>query len=105
MVEEHLNAIRSKEEDAKRRIRGTEVEAAAMLEAARKDGERRLEEVRAEASLWARQLLDEAKKRAEGAIKAMRADSEKALAALEDAAAKNEERAIRIMTDSFRDDV
>ncbi len=103
MIEEHLKSVRSKEDDAKRRIREAVIEAAATLEAAREGGEQRLEQVRAEASERARALLAEAKKRAGEKIEAMRADSEKALSALEDAAAENEERALRIIVDSFRD--
>lgn len=104
MVDEHLSAIRSREEDARRRILEAETEVAAILDAAREDGERRLERVRAEAAEHEKALLAEARKHAEETIAAMRADNERAIAALRTAAAKNEERALEIIDDSFRND-
>ena len=101
MVEEHLSAIRSREQEAKRRIRETGADADAILDAAREEGEKRLEQVRAEASDSERTLLAEARKRAEEKIAAMRAENDGELNALESTAGENEERALEIMSESF----
>lgn len=103
MIEEHLSEIRSREEDAGRRIREAEARAAADLETAREAGERRLDQVRAAAAEHAAELIAGAKRRAGDTIETMRTEQKNALSALENAAAENEDRALKTITDSFRD--
>jgi vacuolar-type H+-ATPase subunit H len=102
MVEKHLSEIRSREEDAGRRLREAEGRAAGIIDTAREDGEQRLKQVRAEAAEHERALLAEARTRADRAIAEIRADNERYLSALEREAKKNEETALRIIIDSFQ---
>lgn len=105
MVEEHLNAIRSKEEAAGRRVREAEARAAAIIDGARDEGEQKLEQVRAEASERERALFSEARERAEETISALRAENERILSTLEHVAGKHEEQALEIILDLFQEDI
>jgi vacuolar-type H+-ATPase subunit H len=105
MVEEHLNAIRSKEEAAGRLVREAEAQAAAIIDAARDEGEQKLEQVRTGASERQRALFSEARKRAEETILALRADNKRILSALENIAGEYEEQALEIILDSFQEEI
>ncbi len=105
MVEEHLNAIRSKEEAAGRRVREAEARAAAIVDAARDEGEQKLEQVRIEASEQERALFSEARKRAGETISALRAGNERILSELENTAGANEGQALEIILDSFQEEI
>jgi vacuolar-type H+-ATPase subunit H len=102
MIEEHLDRIRSKEEEAHSRLADAGARAADLVEQARRDGGKHLDDVRADAGERERSGLAAARRAADERISALRAENAKRLAALVVFAKKNRKRCIEMITEEFR---
>ena len=103
MIERHLEAIRSKEEEAKALIREAEVQAGEMIAKARQQGEKRLEDVKIEAAELERSLKAEATARAGKRIKELRDENEAVIRSLGDIARDNRDGALDLIIKAFRE--
>jgi len=101
MIEEHLSRIRSKEEEFKRRSVEAELRATEIVEKARADGEKHLDEVRMETAELERSLMASARRTADEKISGLRAENAKRLAALAVLAKKNHDKAVETIQKEF----
>ena len=102
MIEEHLNRIRSKEEEARSRAADAAVKAAELIERAREEGNKYLEDVVLETAELERSLMAAARRNADERISGLRAENAKRLAALSILAKKNELKAVETVVKEFR---
>jgi len=102
MIEKHLEAIRSKEEEARKRIREAEGRAGEIVDEAAGAGERRLEEIRVEAAELERSQLAGAREKAGETIASLRAENAKKMAALGVTAKRNKERTLDQIIEAFK---
>jgi vacuolar-type H+-ATPase subunit H len=101
MIEEHLKRIRSKEEEARSRLASGKAEADAIVEKAREEGIRHLDEARTALSETERSLIAAARRSADEKISVLRAENAKKLAALVVLARKNQAKAIEMILKEF----
>ena len=102
MLKEHLEAVRSKEKEAKAALKEAESLAEAIKDKAREQGERLLAETRAQAADLERSLLAKARRDAEENIELMRAENAKMVVALSVGAKKNLEKAVETVMRAFQ---
>ena len=105
MIEEHLNRIRSKEDESRSRLAAAEAEASELVEKARASGTSHLDDVQTECGELERSLMAAARRNADERIAALRAESAKKLAALAVLARKNQEKALEIIMREFHEGV
>ena len=101
MIEKHLASIRSGEDQARSRIAEAEDEALEIVERAREEGERSLDDVQVKAAEEERSLLAAAGRKAEEEVTSIRTAEAKRIAALSVVAKKNRERALEIILGAF----
>ncbi len=101
MIEKHLASIRSGEDQARSRIAEAEDKAVEIVERAREDGEKSLDDVLVKAAEEERSLLAAAGRKADEEITSIRTAEAKRIAALSVAAKRNRERALEIILGAF----
>jgi hypothetical protein len=102
MVEKHLDAIRAKEAEARARLADTAREAEIVLERARAEGEKLIEETKISGNELVRSMAAVAKEEAGREIETLRAGSAKASAELDEAAGRNRDKALELIVRTFR---
>jgi len=102
MVEKHLDAIRTKESEARGRLAETTKEAEVLLEKARAEGEKLIEETKISGNELMRSMTAGAKSEADREIGTLRAESAKASAELDGVAGRNREKALELIIRTFR---
>ena len=102
MVEKHLDAIRAKESEARGHLADTAKEAEVLLEKARADGEKLIEETKISGNELMRSMTAGAKQEADREIVTLRAESAKASAELNGAAGRNRDKALELIIRTFR---
>lgn len=102
MIEEHLEAIRAKEKEAKARIRGAEAQAQDIIEKARQEGENQIEQVKIDAAQLERSLKAEAADKATAEIEELRAENSRTIKSLNNIADRNQDEALDLIVKAFR---
>ncbi len=102
MVEKHLDAIRAKEGEARRRLEETAREAELLLEKTRAEGEKLIEDTKISGNELRRSMTAGAKQEAEKEIEALRAESAKVSTALDEAAGRKRDKALELIIRIFR---
>jgi len=102
MVEKHLEAIRAKESEVRGHLVETAKEAELLLEKARAEGEKLIEETKISGNELMRSMAAGAKQEADKEIETLRAESAKASVELEGAAGHNSDKALELIVRTFR---
>jgi vacuolar-type H+-ATPase subunit H len=102
MVEKHLDAIRAKEAEARERLAATSKDCELVLEKARAEGEKLIEETKISGNELMRSLATSAREEAGREIEKLRAENEKVTAALEETARRNRDKALELIIRTFR---
>jgi vacuolar-type H+-ATPase subunit H len=102
MVEKHLDAIRAREAEARERLAATAEEAELILEKARAEGEKLIENTKISGNELMRTLAAGAKDEASRERETLRAEYARAAAALDEAARRNRGKALELIIRTFR---
>ena len=102
MVEKHLEAIRAKEAEVRGHLVETSKEAELMLEKARAEGEKLIEETKISGNELMRSMTAGAKQEADKEIETLRAESASALVEIEGTAGRNRDKALELIVRAFR---
>ncbi len=102
MLGEHLDTIRSREEKARKALSEAKLKAARMVEMAKEEGQRRLDEVTAQMLEERRGMISDARKEAEERIDELKKENQERILALEEQAEKNRDQALGIVLKTFR---